>query len=102
MHNILVKCDNCDGLKTLYAKVECSILYMMHRKHAINIYNLGDIFDETRYKNLIKYKRILEKKMFDNTYPSTKILTSQLIARISELAFKDENCSSCEDCFPEL
>jgi len=99
---LLKKCDNCDNLKTLYAKVECTILYMIHKKHSILIYNLGDVFDESKYKDLVRYKRILEKRMYDSNYPSSHVSSSQLIARISELAFKDESCSTCETCFPDL
>lgn len=94
--NILVNCDNCEGLSTLLNKVECTIIFMMSKKHAMDIYNLGGDFDEDRLKNLFFYKRILQNRIYNPLY--TPIKTSSLIARISELAFKDENCSHCDKC----
>jgi len=96
MHTLLVKCDNCEDLKTLLQKIECTIIFMMHKKHSMLIYNLGGIFDEERLKNLFRYKRILSKKIYSPTY--ARIKTSSLIARINEIAFKDEDCSLCTTC----
>lgn len=102
MHSILSKCDNCEGLDTLYKKIECTILFMVKKKHAILIYNLDEKFDSLRLESLIRYKRIIGKRMRDCNYPASHVKNSQLISIVSRLAFKGENCSECETCFPDL
>lgn len=98
MHSILKKCENCGDLNILLSKIECTILFMLKRKHSIDIYNLEDNFDEERFKSLLRYKRVIGKRIYDCFYPSTNIKTSDLIQQASLLAFRDSNCSECQTC----
>ena len=71
---------------------------MLKKKHSIQIYNLEDNFDEDRLKSLFRYKRVINKRVHDCSYPSTNIKTSDLIQQASLLAFRGENCSECQTC----
>lgn len=98
MHSVLVKCESCNDLSILYKKIECSILYMIQRKHAIQKYNLEDNLNQEKWDDLVRYKRIIGNRIYDCSYPSDCIKTSSIIEKASQLAFKEDNCSQCELC----
>lgn len=98
MHSILKKCKNCEDLSLLLSKIECTIIFMLKKKHSIQVYNLEDNFDEDRLKSLFRYKRVLNKRIYDCSYPSKNIKTSDLIQQASLLAFRGEDCSECQTC----
>lgn len=102
MHSILSKCHNCQDLTVLLSKIECTLLYLARIKHSIQAYNLDGNFDEQKFKDLVVYKRILSKRIYDCTYPSTLIKSSSIVEKASLLAFRKSNCSECETCFPEI
>ena len=102
MHTLLKTCTNCDTLKELYAKIECTILYLAKNKNNSLKYNVDTYFNQDDFNSLVRYKRIVARRMVDCDYPSPCIKTADIISYITKLAFRSGNCSVCEDCFPEL
>ncbi len=102
MHTILKECNGCDDLQAVYDKIECTLLYLANNKNNSLKYNVSVFFDEELFKDLARYKKIIYKRIRNCNYPCSTIKTSELIARASFLAFRDGNCSRCENCFPEI
>ena len=102
MHSLLKKCTNCDTLEELSKKIECTILYLAKNKNNSLKYNVNVYFDQSTFNSLVRYKRIIERRMYDCDYPSSCIKTGDIISFVTKLAFRGSHCSVCENCFPEL
>lgn len=100
MHILIKECESCDSLASLYDKVECTILYLAKNKDNSLKYNVNIYFDQTIFNDLVRWKRILERRIHSCTYPCSSIKTSNIIAHVAKLAFR-ENCNLCDVCFPE-
>lgn len=99
MHNLL---STPKGFKDLLDRIECSVLFMIKKKQAILVYNLEDSFDEDRYKDLLRYKRVINNRIYDCNYPCSSIDSPTLIEKVNQLAFREGNCSQCITCFPDI
>lgn len=101
MHTILKDCENCNELEAIYNKIECTLLYLARNKDASLKYNVDVYFNQDLFNDLMRYKRIIGKRLTGCSYPCSSIKTSDIIAKAAFLVFRDANCSQCEDCFPE-
>lgn len=98
----IAKCSNCGSLKHLYDEVECSLLDMMNRKWINTQFNTSLKFDQSLYNDLVRYKRLLYKRMFNPTYPSPSIDVQDIITQATLRVYKKGDCSQCVDCFPPI
>lgn len=101
------KCDNCCTLEELYKKVDCSIYQLMKNKWTGATYNVDAYFCADLYKTLLRYKRILYKRLYNATYPASCYTNEDLIAAVTKLLYRasdcpeckqDDVCDSCENC----
>lgn len=101
MKSVLNQCTSCGSLRSLLDGIECTLLYLAKNKDNSLKYNVDTYFDQELFTKLVRYKRVLNRRIYDCDYPCSTIKTSRLIALVSHLVFR-ENCSLCPDCFPEL
>ena len=97
----LTKCTNCESLEELTAFLECTLVHLAKGKYNSEIYNLNYCPDMHRFKSLMRYKRILKRRLYDPTYPCSSVKISDIITQVS-LLVDQENCSRCFECDIEI
>ena len=80
-------CQDCQTLKTLYVKIEGKLRKLITNKLRILYYNDNAYFDASLFKSLMRYRRIVEHRMFNPSYASD-FSTQQIIGRINSLINK--------------
>lgn len=95
------ECQSCSSFDSLLKSIDCTILDMSKNKYYSLIYNSELYFDESLFKQLLRYKRILNNRIVKPKYGNPKVDAQDLIGYVKRLIYK-ENCSLCQDCFPEL
>lgn len=101
MHTLLKECEACSDLSHLLKQIDCTILYLSKNRDFSIKYNVELYFNQNEFNDLVRYKRIVERRIYSCNYPDATIKTSDIIAYATKLAFRDGNCSQCESCFPE-
>ena len=96
----ITKCNNCDALKTAYNRVECTILDLMRNKFTNITYNTTQFFCQELLNRLIRYKRVINSRLFNPKYPCSLIETQDIITLVVTHAYADPECSLCPPCFP--
>lgn len=99
----ITQCNNCQSLKELIDKIECS-LYLLLRNEQNNLkFNTELYFSTEHVKTLSHYKRILNARIFNPIYPDSGVKSQDLIARVNNLLYGDStNCSRCLDCYEPI
>lgn len=95
----LTHCTNCDSLEKLLESIECTLVYLIKRKYYSLIYNVN--YCEDSYKDLLRYRRIIEKRIYNSTYPCVSVKISTIIEQAKKLVI-DEDCSRCAECDIEI
>lgn len=91
----LKQCTDCDSLLSLYNKVICSIYQLIKEKWTSVSYNTGESFNSHLYGKLLRIKRILYKRLYNQSYPDCKYSNQDIISITSKLLYKANNCLKC-------
>lgn len=97
----VVECSYCNSLEQLYKRLECSILDLSINKYNSYAYNVDSYFDQTLMNDLIRYKRIINSRMYNSAYPCCTINLDDIITKAALIAYVSD-CNDCEDCFPTI
>lgn len=97
---IIQQCKNCNSLIELQKKLKCTILFLVNRKLNGRRFNINAPIDQKQFRDLQVYDRIIKKKLINHTYPCAGIDNQDIVTKLSAIVQEDE-CSQCEDCFPE-
>lgn len=96
----IVQCNNCDALKAAYKRIECTILDLMRNKYYNISYNSGLYFSQELVNKLIRWRRVINSRLFNPKYPCSEIDTQDIIKLAVTHAYYKDNCSLCLECFP--
>ena len=96
MNPILKNCNECSVLIDLQNKVDCSIANLIANKWNAHIYGVGLYFDAAHYKDLIRWKSILQKRILNPNYPSSCEGDQVLIKLINKDLYKISKCPKCQ------
>lgn len=91
----LEQCTDCGSLKNLYDQVQCSIYQLIKSKWIGVTYNTDAYFDDIQYSTLLRLKRILFNRLYDQKYPEDCITNQQIITIASKLLYKYNECPIC-------
>lgn len=93
----ITECQNCQGLKQLLVKIDCSLNNFGRNKLNSENYNVETYYCKKTVKALSHYKRILSKRIYNPTYISC-IDNQDLIFQVRRILFGDcPKCITCED-----
>lgn len=96
-----VECTYCNSLESLSERLDCSILDMALNKYSSVVHNTQSYFDQILMNDLVRYRRILNRRLYNNQYPCCTINLEDIITKATLLSYSD-NCNKCQDCFPLL
>lgn len=91
----LKMCTDCSALQNLYAQIYCSIYQLMKNKWIGNVYNVDKYFDADRLKTLLNLKRIVYKRLFNPSYPSSYYSNQDIVSLVSRILYKQNDCPEC-------
>ena len=89
------QCTDCGSLINLYNQVQCSIYQLIKSKWIGVTYNTDAYFDDVQYSTLLRLKRILFKRLYNQKYPEDCITNQQIIAIGTRLLYKYNDCPKC-------
>jgi hypothetical protein len=98
---IIQQCSNCNSIKELYSKLQCTVLFLVKNKYNNRRFNTNLYTNRELSQDLKVYERVLRKRMFNSGYPSSSIENQDIIGRVTSIVHEKE-CSFCTSCFPEL
>lgn len=98
---IFKECTTCGSLEELVKYIDCTIAEMAKNRYYSVIYNIVLPFDSRKFKKLLRYKRILQRRLTISNYPDYRFNVQDLIFNIKRLVLL-EDCSQCATCFPTL
>ena len=91
----LKKCTTCSALQNVYNQVDCSIYQLIKNKWTNHSYAVDLYFDSTQYHTLLRLKRIIGKRLFNQNYPSGCFETQDIISLATKLTYNPTNCLPC-------
>lgn len=97
----LVECTSCGSLKDVLSAIDCTIYHYINKRYNSLVYNVECCNDDRLYRDLLRYRRILANRLYDDTYPCLDISLSHIITQASLLALPDD-CGRCSDCDAEI
>ena len=98
---ILKGCTTCGSLEELSKLIDCTLAEMAKNRYYSIIYNVELPFDQSQFKKLLRYKRILNRRLTITNYLTYGFDVQDLIFNIKRLVLL-EDCSKCPTCFPLL
>ena len=93
----LTNCTTCGTLEELLSDIDCTIVYNAVKKYNSIAYNLGVCLNSRLLRDLLRYKRILNNRLYDATYPCSSISVDKIITQASFIV-REEDCSRCKEC----
>lgn len=99
-HFQIVSCTNCNSLKELYNEIECTLVDLIKRKWTNAQYNTSLSFNQSLYDDLVRYKRVVYKRLFNPAYPAVGVDVQDIITQVKLRVYKSGDCSQCTSCFP--
>lgn len=90
------QCTICTSLEELQKKLDCTIALYSKKKYSALIYNLAPCCD-IKLRDLLRYKRILLKRLKEPTYPCPSINIQDILTEIT-LLVDNTPCNKCPDC----
>jgi len=97
----LTNCTTCGSLEELLSDIDCTIIYNASKKYNSIAYNLGICLNSRLLRDLLRYKRILNNRLYDATYPCSSIPVNKIINQASFIV-REEDCSRCKECDIEV
>lgn len=97
----LTNCTTCGTLEELLSDIDCTIIYNATKKYNSIVYNLEACLNSRLLRDLLRYKRILNNRLYDATYPCSSIAVDKIITQAS-LIVREEDCSRCKECDIEV
>lgn len=88
-------CENCDVLYDMYSQLECSILQFSKNKWTNQSYNTDLYFDLDHFRDLLRLKRIVQKRLQNQNYPCDRWTTQDLVGYIVKNLYKSHSCIPC-------
>lgn len=85
---LLQGCSNCSSLKSLLEQIDSSLCKRITNKWYQEIYAADTYFNKDVYRDLMRYKRILERRVVEGTYPCKDIDSQDIISKITLLINK--------------
>jgi len=82
------QCDTCKTLKCLLGRIDEKLYKMIKNKHQQDAFAATLPFNDDLYSILLRYKRIVEKRIYNPSYPSKKWDNQDLISKISLYLYK--------------
>lgn len=67
----LTSCNPCQSLRVLYKEIDEKILFLTRQKIKELQYNIKSGYNKKTLSRLLHYKRIVERKIHNNTYIPT-------------------------------
>lgn len=89
----LSTCTQCQSISALYRQVDCSVFQLTRNNWTNQSYGTKLYYDSELLKDLLKYKRILEKKMINSNY--LNITASKLASLLATRMYKPVGCPEC-------
>lgn len=93
----LIECTTCGSLEEVQSAIDCTLVYHINKKYNALVYNLDCCFDDRLYRDLLRYKRILQNRLYDAVYPCSDIAVDKIVTQAALLALPDD-CNRCTDC----
>lgn len=91
----LKQCTDCGSLLSLYNKVICSIFQLIKEKWIAKTYNTDYCFNDCLYSKLLRLKRILYKRLYNQKYPSDSYSNQDIISLVTRSLYKQNECPNC-------
>src|SRR4051812_31680608 len=66
----ILTCTNCQSLQQLLCQIDESLYQRIRNKWYSVIYNADTYFNSSVYKDLLRYKRIVQGRIYNPSYPS--------------------------------
>lgn len=88
-------CTNCDVLQDMYAQLECSILQFSKNKWTNQSFNTDLYFDLDHFRDLLRLKRIIKKRIQNQSYPHNTWKNDDLVGYIVKNLYKSHSCIPC-------
>lgn len=81
-------CQNCNQLKDLLADLDDAIYKRANTMWSNRKFNTNIPWDRNAYADLIRYKRIIESRIHNPTYPSACFTNQDIYGRVNVLINK--------------
>lgn len=91
----LKKCTTCATLANAYSQVDCSIYQLIKNKWTNQSYNVDLYFDSAQYKMLLRLKRILWSRMYNQSYPANCFDSQDIISLATKNTYNPSRCLPC-------
>src|SRR5688572_3487785 len=96
----ITECSDCLSLKEMMDKIDCSMYNLIKNKSNNENYSTESHFSMSQFSSLSHYKRIIGKRIFNPSYPSSDTAAQDLISQATKLLYGDTECSKCVNCDP--
>lgn len=91
----LKKCTTCATLLSIYNQVDCSIYQLIKNKWTNHAYAVDLYFDSVQYHILLRLKRIVGKRLYNQDYPAGCFDSQDIIALATKLTYNPNKCLPC-------
>lgn len=91
----LKECKDCSTLEKLYDDIGCSIFQMMKNKWNGVAYGTDSFFSQSDFIVLLRLKRLIEKRLYNKSYPDSKYSNQDLISLGIKYLYKQDSCPDC-------
>lgn len=89
----IINCSQCSVLLDLYDKIDCSVANLAKNKWANTAYNVSLYFEGNRYEDLLRYKRIVYRKITNSK--NIDICDEDLVTLVTKELYKIGKCPKC-------
>jgi hypothetical protein len=93
----LQTCSNCNNLQDLLEKIDLKLWELSQARLQRLQYNLDTPKQEDRISNLLHYKRIVTKRLYNGSYPCAKYSTQDLLTLVLPEVYTTKKCLCLEE-----
>jgi len=96
--NIITKeCEDCSNLQEVLSYIECTLLDLAKKKYSSLAYGVKTCFSQELFNDLSYWKRIVEARIYNCSYPCSEFSSNDILAKARILAYNID-CSRCPEC----
>lgn len=88
-------CKDCGSLEEMMKRIDCSLLGLVKNKWANQSYATTLYFDRERYDRLMRYKRIIQRRLMNSAYVRGCVSNGSLTSLITKLLYRSDSCRDC-------
>ena len=90
-------CQNCGSLQDLLDKINLKIWELSLQRLQTLQYNLSTFPDQGKVNDLLHYRRIVQKRLYNASYPCSQYTVQDLMRLVLPLVYSTKKCLCLEE-----